>query len=272
MENVINNSKVKKRSSFISLLLSIITPGLGHLYNGKFIWAVAIPIIYVIISDIIYYSSLIKSFIFLIVLVLITIFTYVFSIIHSIILSKRNSNYQLKYFNRIYIYLIWPIVFFGIGELLPDNNSFRTFSIPTDGMENTMMVDDMILADMDYYNTHRVRKNELVIFNEPKYPHQLLIKRAIAFQGDKILIVNGKIYLNDKEYKEDNPNIIYETGYYADLNETIIPNDHIFFLGDNRPNSLDSRFWGTVPEKMVKGKPLYIYFSHSFNRIGTNLK
>jgi signal peptidase I len=186
-------------------------------------------------------------------------------------LAKRSSNYQLKNYNRFYIYLLWPILYFGIGELLPANNSISTFSIPTNGMENTLMVDDMIFADMNYFNFNTVKRNDLVIFNDPKYPHKLLIKRAIAFEDEKISIVNGKIFINEQAYKENNQKIIYETDYYADLNETVIPKNHIFFIGDNRPNSLDSRMFGTVPEHMVKGKPLYIYLSDSFNRIGINL-
>ncbi|MEJ2615434.1 MAG: hypothetical protein P8Z35_10775, partial [Ignavibacteriaceae bacterium] len=120
-----NNTSIKKRSKILSLLLSILTPGLGHLYNGRFTWAVAIPLIFLTIYEIIYYFSLIKSFTFYLIFILFAIFVYVFSIVHSIVLAKRNSNYKLNNYNRVYIYLIWPLLYFGITPLLPGNNSIR---------------------------------------------------------------------------------------------------------------------------------------------------
>lgn len=266
------NTSTKKRSKILSLLLSIVTPGLGHLYNGKFIWAVAIPAILMIVSDILYYFSLLRSFKVLLFFILFAIYVYIFSIVHSIILAKRNSNYQLKGYNQIYIYLIWPIMYFGIGGLLPENNSIKPFDIPTKGMENTLKVNDMIIADMDYYKEGNVKRNDIVIFRDPESPNKLMVKRTIALEGEKISIVNGKIFINKKEYKEDNPQIIHERNSFVDIQETIIPENHIFVIGDNRPNSLDSRYFGSVPEENIKGKPLYIYFSDSFDRIGINLQ
>lgn len=266
-----NNISTKKRSKILSLLLSILTPGLGHLYNGKFVWAIAIPTIFFIIYDIIYNSSLIKSFTFFLVFILFAIYVYIFSIVHSMVLAKRNSNYQLKSYNRVYIYLLWPILYFGFAPLLPGNNSIMPLKIPTNSMEYTLKAGDMILADMDYYKSMEVKRNDIVIFSNPESVNKLMIKRAIAFGDEKISIVNGKIFINEKEYKENNPNIIYENDNYYDFPETVIPKDHIFFLGDNRPNSLDSRMFGAVPGKNIRGKPLYIYFSDSLDRIGITL-
>jgi signal peptidase I len=272
MENKMNNISTKKRSKILSLLLSVLTPGLGHLYNGKFIWAVAIPITFFIVYDIIYYFSLIKSFTFLLIFILFSIYVYIFSIVHSIVLAKRNPNYQLKSYNRVYIYILWPILYFGLAPRLPGDNSIVPLKIPTNSMGNTLKAGDMIFADMDYYKSIEVKRNDIVIFDAPESPHRLIIKRAIAFEGEKISIINGKIFINGKEYKEDNPNIIYENDNYTDLQETVIPKDHIFFIGDNRPNSLDSRMFGAVSEKNVRGKPLYVFLSNSFDRIGITLQ
>lgn len=271
-ETKMNNIRTKKRSKILSLLLSILTPGLGHLYNGKFIWAVSIPVVFFIIYEIISYFSLIRSFTFYLIFVLFTIYVYVFSIVHSIVLANRNHNYQLKSYNRVYIYLIWPILYFGLAPLLPTNTSIKPFNIPTNSMENTLKAGDMIFADMDYYNNMEVKRNDIVIFDAPEPYGKFMIKRAIAFEGEKISIVNGKIFINDKEYKEINPNIIHESKNYDDIPGIIIPEDHIFVIGDNRPNSIDSRNFGCIPGEDVKGKPLYIYFSNSFQRIGIRLE
>ena len=103
-ENKINVTK--KRSILLSILLSIITPGLGHLYNGKLKLALLIPISFIIVTNVLYQLSLVKSFLFLVILVLIFLFTYLFAIIHSVYLAKNNKEYQLKHFNKSYIYLL----------------------------------------------------------------------------------------------------------------------------------------------------------------------
>jgi signal peptidase I len=267
-----DNASTKKRSKILSLILSVITPGLGHLYNGKLIWAIAIPVIFFTIYEVFYYFSLIKSFTFYLIFVLFAIYVYIFSIVHSIVLAKQNSSYKLKSYNRVYIYAIWPLLYFGLAPLLPGNNSIQPFKIPTNSMEYTLKSGDMILVDMDYYKSKDIKRNDIIIFSSPEYPHEYMIKRAIAFEGEKISIVNGKVYINQKELKEDNPNIIYQNNNRDDIPGTIIPDNHIFVLGDNRPNSLDSRNFGSIPGENVKGKPLYIYFSNSLDRIGINLE
>ena len=77
-ENVIT----KKRSAVLSAILSLITPGLGQLYNGKLRLAIIIPAIYIIFSTVILFSGLIKIFTFAVVLVVLLIAVYLYSIIH----------------------------------------------------------------------------------------------------------------------------------------------------------------------------------------------
>lgn len=126
--------------------------------------------------------------------------------------------------------------------------------MPTNGMEKTIQVEDSFLADMDFYKSN-----------------QLITKRVIAVAGDNISISKGKILLNGNVLFEDNPNIIFEKGHYVDFANTVIPKSHFFCIGDNRPGSLDSRMFGPVSIYSIKGKPLYIYLSNTFNRIGSYL-
>ena len=261
----------KKRSILLSIVLSIITPGLGHLYNGKLKIALIIPISFIIITNVIYHLSLVKSFLFLVILVLIFLGTYLFAIIHSAILAKRNQEYILKHFNKFYFYILFVITYYAIGEIIPTNSSIHTFSMPTVGMEKTILVEDMFLADIDYYKYNQMKRNDLVLFIDPETQNQLIIKRVIAVGGDSLAISNGKILLNGKVLFEDNPNIIFDNGNYYDFENTLIPKNYFFCIGDNRPGSLDSRMFGPVSVNSIRGKPLYIYFSNSINRIGTYL-
>ena len=271
MQEEDKNLTTSKRSAILSAVLSLITPGLGHLYNGKFRLAIIIPAMFLILSAVIISTGLIKIFTFMVILVLLSITVYLYSIIHSIILARRNSSYQIKNYNKFLIYILWPILFFGIGLIISESCAVRAFKVPSNSMKNTLIRGDIFLADMNYYKHNKVNTNDVVIFNDPRYPDQLTIKRAIAFGGETISITNSQIFINGKLFEENNPDIIYETGNYIDLNEMTIPDNHIFFIGDNRPNSLDSRMFGPVSENNVRGRPIYIYFSDSFDRIGKTL-
>ena len=268
------NNKItttKKRSILLSILLSVITPGLGHLYNGKLKTALIIPISFIIITNIIYHLSLVKSFLFLVILVIIYISTYLFAIIHSAVLAIKNQEYTLKYFNKAYIYIVFAVIYFGIGEIIPANSSIHAFTMPTTSMEKTILVKEIFLADMDYYTSNLLERNDLVLLIDPQTRTQLALKRVIAVEGDSIAISNGQIILNGELLDEDSPGLIPETGSQSDMETTVIPSNHFFCMGDNRPNSLDSRMFGPVSVNSIKGKPLYVYFSHSLNRIGKYL-
>ena len=79
------------------------------------------------------------------------------------------------------------------------------------------------------------------------------IKRVIALPGEHIKIKNGKVYINEEELKEDylQQNIITSGGVFCDL---VVPQNTIFVMGDNRPNSIDSRVFGCVPIEKLEGK------------------
>jgi signal peptidase I len=117
---------------------------------------------------------------------------------------------------------------------------------------------------------------------------QTFVKRAIGIPGDHIRIVNQQIYRNGVKLNEpyvyhknpypdsyrDNfpttePNaMIYEQARdmlqnHVSNGEIVVPDNSVFAMGDNRDNSLDSRYWGFVPRENIIGKPLIIYWSYN---------
>ena len=99
------------------------------------------------------------------------------------------------------------------------------------------------------------------------------IKRVIGLPGEKLEIKqdkNGayKVYINDKPLKEDY--ILSEYDFHKCKSDMycgplIIPEGHYYMMGDNRGNSLDSRFWGTLPKERFIGRAVFVFFP--FNRI-----
>lgn len=117
-------------------------------------------------------------------------------------------------------------------------NKFLIFTayIPSSSMVPTLNVGDRILVTRVYEPSH-LKRGDIVIFNSDEL-HEILIKRLIGLPGDEIKFEGTSVYVNGKKinelYVKNNMNF---EGVYK------VPNNRYFFLGDNRSNSYDSRFW-----------------------------
>ena len=104
---------------------------------------------------------------------------------------------------------------------------------------------------------HGPQRGDVIIFRYPVDPDRDFIKRIIAVPGDSVRVVDGLVYVNNVALEED---------YITDASgrdleeERVVPPDNYFVLGDNRPNSSDSRSWGFVPEENIIGKALLSYW------------
>lgn len=173
----------------------------------------------------------------------------------------------------------------------------QAFQIPSESMEQTLLVGDYLLVDKVYYGDgghwgailpyHQVQRGDIIVFKWPVNPQQHFVKRVIGISGDRIRMVKGRVFVNGKEtdekyavykghnydfYRDDFPNVRYRSRQVTDdwwkdfpgfirNGELLVPEGHYFVLGDNRDQSLDSRYWGFVPRENIIGKPLLIYLS-----------
>ncbi len=181
------------------------------------------------------------------------------------------------------------------AELIAETSVFVFFimtfvaqaaQIPTASMEKTMLVGDLIFINKIVYAepvlpaeglilpSRPVKRNDFVVFKPPEEPDKDVVKRVIAVAGDKIEIRAKQVYVNDSLLQEDyvihiDPTVyteegrFYQEGYRRDnFGPAVVPDGHVFVMGDNRDNSLDSRFWGFLPLSRIKGRPWLIYFSY----------
>ena len=104
---------------------------------------------------------------------------------------------------------------------------------------------------------HGPQRGDVIVFRYPKDPDRDFIKRVIGVPGDRVRVKDGIVYVNDAPLEED---------YIADHagrdleEEQVVPPGNYFVLGDNRPNSSDSRSWGFVPEENIIGKAMLSYW------------
>lgn len=192
------------------------------------------------------------------------------------------------------------------------------FRIPSGSMMPTLLIGDFILVTKFTYgiripviNKKIIQMNEpargdAVVFRYPKNPSVDYIKRVIGLPGDHIIYKDKKLTINGKLMKQVSLGRYQGIGQgktmtgseilTEDLNSVehdilinhnapnikgtfIVPKGHYFVMGDNRDNSNDSRYWGTVPEENLVGKAFFIWMNWDwentgvgFNRIGTVIK
>jgi signal peptidase I len=113
----------------------------------------------------------------------------------------------------------------------------------------------VMVEKVTYHLFHGPRRGDVVVVNVPNSPDPL-IKRAVALPGETIEIRGGQVYIDGEPI--DEPWVEYTATH--DFPPTTVPPLHIFIIGDNRPNSRDSRAFGPVHVDQIEGRALFIYW------------
>lgn len=141
-------------------------------------------------------------------------------------------------------------------------------NVPTGSMENTIMPGDNILGFRLAYLTEEPKRGDVIFFPFPDKETEKYVKRIIGLPGEKVTIIDAKIYINDSTEPLDEPYLKEEwtrgTGPFV----FEIPEDCYLCLGDNRNRSVDAREWNNpyVAREKIIGKAMFTYFP--FDRWG----
>lgn len=135
---------------------------------------------------------------------------------------------------------------------------FQPFYIPSGSMEPTLKVGDRIIVNKLLYRFSSPKRGDIMVFKYPVNPDRDFIKRVIGLPGETIEIKDSKVYIDGKILEQPflPPNLKYDRNF-APIK---IGEHQYFMMGDNRNNSEDSRFWGTLPEKNIVGKAMFVYW------------
>jgi len=166
----------------------------------------------------------------------------------------------------------------------------KAHKIPSGGMSPTLVVGDHVYVDKLIYRLGAApQKGDIIIFKYPKDEDKDFIKRIVALPGDRVELRNKQVIVNgdpidDKRYTQRiDPGILEASVNPRDkFGPVTVPNNEYFVLGDNRDQSLDSRFWGYVPAEKIRGKAITINWSWSgtgqwyewvrWERVGTRIE
>ena len=165
----------------------------------------------------------------------------------------------------------------------------QTYQVPTGSMEKTILVGDHLLVNkfayaprlpalasfLPYRDVHR---GDIVVFKKPGddvNPGNVLVKRAVGVGGDRIAVNDKRLFVNGRP--ADGPQVqhidpdVYRVGdsrvpdmaiQRDQFGPFVVPPGAYFGMGDNRDNSLDSRFWGPIPRQNIFGRPTILYWSY----------
>lgn len=128
----------------------------------------------------------------------------------------------------------------------------QPFYVEGASMEPNFEPREYLIIDEISYRFHAPSRGDVVVFRYPRDPRQFYIKRLIGLPGERIKIVDGKVYLNDKELSE--PYLSLMNLLQDSKQEITLGPSEYFVMGDNRMNSLDSRFFGAVDRRFLIGR------------------
>jgi signal peptidase I len=178
----------------------------------------------------------------------------------------------------------------------------EAFRIPSGSMENTLLIGDFLFVNKALYGAEvplihsrlpavrEPKRDDILVFDSVEEEGLKVVKRLIGMPGDTLSMENGELFRNGERVNEPYavhsdptrsedpiqrakmrewqlPHLVHRNPatYQPDLQEwgpIVVPPDSFFMMGDNRDSSYDGRYWGFLPRKNVRGKPLVVYFSY----------
>ncbi len=136
----------------------------------------------------------------------------------------------------------------------------RPHKIKGQSMHPTFPDAEYLLTEKVSYYREDPRRGDVIVF-KPPISEDEFIKRVIALPGETVMVINGKVFVNDKQLKEDYIKVDTNSGAFLSEGEKyVVPEGNYFVMGDNRPHSSDSRAWGPITKKVITGKAWLIYY------------
>lgn len=146
----------------------------------------------------------------------------------------------------------------------------ETFIVPSGSMLDTIQEGDVLLGEKVSYYSRSPEVGEVVTFKDPEDADTTLIKRVIATEGQTVDLVGGTVYVDgtalDEPYTEGKPSepLEWQSASAGTISYPYtVPEGYIWVMGDNRTNSLDSRYFGAVKVSDVTSHALFIFWPFS---------
>lgn len=304
MEQLTDNNNPTQhtpRNSFVAFFLSLLVPGLGHVYIGQLKQGIVFFLSLFLILVIAFAIGVPNAY-WLLSLLIISVLLRLFIMISATIKAAGKKEYILKPYNKWYIYLLVIVIYFSVLLVYDVRSLFglESYRAASSANEPGLHVGDYLIADKEAFDSKPIKSGDLVVFESPTGQGKW-IHRVVAVPGDKLDIINNFVCIdgvcsdtqyigsfNDdydgreiQEYVERLPNgyqhriYKYKEEYINDtirLKNIVVPPDHYYLLGDNRDNALDSRYIGLIHKDAIEAKVLYSYWGESAERFNVDFR
>ncbi len=175
--------------------------------------------------------------------------------------SENNKEYgsvKAALFDYAKTFIIIFVVVFILSQFV-----YINATIPSGSMQNTIMQGDRIFGNRLAYIKDDPERYDIIIFKYPDDTSKTFIKRIIGLPGETVEIKDGNVYINGSETPLDDCFCAEETE--GEFGPYVVPEDSYFVMGDNRNNSLDSRYWNNkfVSKDQILAKAVFRYWPFS---------
>ena len=155
----------------------------------------------------------------------------------------------------------------------------QAFKIPSGSMEQNLLIGDHLLVNKfvhaptlsEFERTllpiGEVQRGDVLVFKYPEDPTRDFIKRTIGLPGETIELRQSRVFIDGQPIEEPYLDLMRPGGKVAadirgEFGPRVVPEGHLFMMGDNRGDSQDSRYWGPLPIEYVKGRAFVLYWSY----------
>jgi signal peptidase I len=283
-----------QRRSIVAVVLTLLAPGLGHLYLGLPWRALAIWLCSLALTASAFYGilslppSLVVGWLPVLVRIAFVAWAAWDAARRARIAAPAEAWYQRWYVLALICLALATALrpFVTAGE----RRIVEAFRIPSGSMEPTVLIGDYLYTDMRGSARTSVTRGSLVVFTSVEERGLKALKRVVALGGDTVAMRAGRLFVNgapvDEPYVESlaslhgadadqrasmlkwqDPLLTVRdsVSLHPDLNDwgpLVVPHETLLLLGDNRQASYDSRFWGPLPRRNLLGRPTMIYYSY----------
>jgi len=264
------------RSRAGALVLSLLQPGLGQVYNGQMKKIAAIWAGWIVVLVIARLAGVPFHFWGFVAIGALGFVLYVALAFDAIRVAATLGWYIPKPYNRWFVYVgIIAVVWLAPRVLgMRSAIGIRALKLPTESMSPGLEFGDYFMVRLVAGKNYANNRGDILAFYYPGDNRTIYAKRVVGFPGELVEFRNGRLHIDGRlvraewaQYGEHNSRAAgVNFGPYE------VPDATLFVIGDNLANSADSRVWGSLPRSNLIGVAQYIYFSRNKNRVGMDLR
>jgi signal peptidase I len=282
LADYVASGAIEKRgpSPLLTALLTVLTPGLGHIYIGQAKRGIVLFSLGMATWVLLIFSlmGVLARFWMCAVSLALLLGLWLYVMIDATLRACHVADYPRQPYNKWSVYagasiVAWLITatLFVYATQASSSGQLRYFRATATSMAPTLRAGEYFLADATYYRGHHPSRGEVIVYVHPKQPDLPVIKRIIAVEGDRVAVKGGRAIVNGMAVEEPYVDPGPGDNLNANMAEVRVPAGHVFVLGDNRAASVDSRdevAHGPVPVENLIGRVTDIAFSHTLARMG----